>query len=68
MTHQDSAKPLTRLAFSPDEAADLLGLSRELLNDLIRRGELQSTKAGRRRIISRYHLASFLGVPESSIV
>jgi excisionase family DNA binding protein len=57
----------TRLAFSPDEAAELLGLSRELINDLLRTGELLSVKAGRRRIISRHHLAAFLGVPETSI-
>lgn len=45
----------------------MLGLSRELLNDLLRTGQLQSIKAGRRRIIARHHLAQFLGVPEASI-
>lgn len=68
MTLGDTSRRLpTRLAFSPDEAAELLGLSRELLNDLIRSGQLPSVKAGRRRIIARHHLAQFLGVPEASI-
>jgi plasmid maintenance system antidote protein VapI len=29
---------MERLAFSPDEVAESLGLSRELINDLIRTG------------------------------
>lgn len=68
MTSADTTSRLSkRLAFSPDEAAELLGLSRELINDLVRTGQLQSVKAGRRRIIARHHLAAFLGVPEASI-
>jgi excisionase family DNA binding protein len=58
---------LPRIGFSPDEAAEMMGLSRELLNDLLRTGELPSIKAGRRRIITRHHLAGFLGVPEASL-
>jgi hypothetical protein len=46
----------------------MLGLSRELLNDLIRSGQLQSVKAGRRRVISRFHLAQFLGIPEDQMI
>jgi excisionase family DNA binding protein len=49
-----------RLAFSPDEVAAALGISRELVNDLLRTGKLQSVKAGRRRLISCQHLESFL--------
>jgi excisionase family DNA binding protein len=59
---------MQRLAFSPDEVAEMLGLSRELLNDLLRTAELQSVKAGRRRLIPRYHLAQFLGIPEGTLV
>jgi hypothetical protein len=36
----------TRLAFSPDETAELLGISPELVFDLIRTGQLKSIKAG----------------------
>jgi excisionase family DNA binding protein len=49
-----------RLAYSPDEAADLLGISRELVHDLLRTGQLGSVKAGRRRLIGKHHLEEFL--------
>lgn len=49
-----------RLAFSPDEAAELLGISRELIFDLLRTGQLKSVKAGRRRLISKANLDAFL--------
>jgi len=58
---------MERLAFSPDEVAESLGLSRELINDLIRTGELGSIKAGRRRIIGKHHLAQFLGMEQRMI-
>jgi excisionase family DNA binding protein len=48
-----------RLAYSPD-AADLLGISRELVHDLLRTGQLGSVKAGRRRLIGKHHLEQFL--------
>ena len=49
-----------RLAYSPDEAAELLGVSRELVHDLLRTGQLGSVKAGRRRLIAKHHLETFL--------
>jgi excisionase family DNA binding protein len=49
-----------RLAYSPDEAAELLGVSRELVHDLLRTGQLGSVKAGRRRLIGKNHLEAFL--------
>jgi excisionase family DNA binding protein len=49
-----------RLAYSPDEAAELLGISRELVHDLLRTGQLGSVKAGRRRLIGKHHLEGFL--------
>jgi excisionase family DNA binding protein len=49
-----------RLAFSPEEAAELLGISRELIHDLLRTGQLGSVKAGRRRLIGKHHLEEFL--------
>jgi excisionase family DNA binding protein len=65
MIDDDSATTATsrepRLAFSPDEVAAALGISRELVNDLIRTGQLGSVKAGRRRLISRQHVDEFLG-------
>lgn len=49
-----------RLAYSPEEAAELLGISRELIHDLLRTGQLGSVKAGRRRLIGKRHLEAFL--------
>ena len=49
-----------RLAFSPDETAELLGISPELVFDLVRTGQLKSIKAGRRRLISRANIDAFL--------
>ena len=53
-----------RLAYSPDEAAELLGVSRELVHDLLRTGQLGSVKAGRRRLIAKQHLKAFLAGEE----
>ena len=49
-----------RLAYSPDEASEPLGISRELVHDLLRTGQLGSIKAGRRRLIAKHHLEAFL--------
>ncbi len=51
-----------RLAYSVDEAAHLTGLSRDLLYDQMRCGNLPFVKVGRRRLITRQHLQQFLGV------
>lgn len=51
-----------RLAYSVDEAARLTGLSRDLLYDEMRRGNLSYVKVGRRRVITRQNLQQFLGM------
>ena len=51
-----------RLAYSVDEAGRLTGLSRDLLYDEMRRGNLAYVKAGRRRLITRQHLNQFPGI------
>jgi excisionase family DNA binding protein len=51
-----------RLAYSVDEAARLTGVSRDLLYDEMRRGNLAYVKVGRRRLITRHHLQQFLGI------
>ena len=61
--------PAERLAYSVDEAARLTGLSRDLLHDEMRRGNLGYIKVGRRRLITRQHLERLLGItprPEPS--
>lgn len=51
-----------RLAYSVNEAARLTGLSRDLLYDQMRQGNLDYLKVGRRRLITRHHLEQFLGM------
>jgi excisionase family DNA binding protein len=55
------SQPVGRLAYSVDEAARLTGLSRDLLYDQMRRGNLTYIKVGRRRLITYHHLQQFLG-------
>jgi excisionase family DNA binding protein len=43
-----------------DEAAAITGLSRDLLYDQMRAGNLDYLKIGRRRIITRQQLEAFL--------
>jgi excisionase family DNA binding protein len=65
----EPSPPAERLAYSVDEAARLAGLSRDLLYDEMRRGNLDYIKVGRRRLITRQHLERFLGItprPEPS--
>ena len=57
--------PGERLAYSVDEAAQITGLSRDLLYDQMRTGQLAYLKVGRRRIITRQHLEAFLTRPAS---
>ena len=51
-----------RLAYSVDEAASVTGLSRDLLYDQMRTAKLGYLKIGRRRVITREHLAAFLAL------
>lgn len=62
----ESTPPAERLAYSVDEAARLTGLSRDLLYDEMRRGNLDYLKVGRRRLITRHHLEQFLGITRSA--
>jgi len=49
-----------RLAYSVAEAAFITGLSRDLLYDQMRTGNLAYLKVGRRRIITRQQIEAFL--------
>ena len=51
-----------RLACSVHEAARLTGLSRDLLDDQMRHGNLACVKAGRRRLLTCQHLLLFPGI------
>jgi excisionase family DNA binding protein len=58
----EQAPDAGRLAYSVDEAAQLTGLSRDLLYDEMRRGHLHYIKVGRRRLITHQDLEHFLGI------
>ena len=62
MTSSTGERPGGRLAYSVDEAAAITGLSRDLLYDQMRQGNLASIKVGRRRLITRQHLRQFLEI------
>jgi excisionase family DNA binding protein len=57
---------IERLAYSPAEVAAALGCTRQHVQNLIARGELQSVKLGRRRLIPRQVLADLLGVDQAT--
>jgi excisionase family DNA binding protein len=59
-------RPAERLAYSVDEASRLTGLSRDLLYDQMRQGNLDYLKVGRRRLITRQHLEQFLAITPGS--
>ncbi len=49
-----------RLAYSVDEAAELLGIGRTLAYDLIRERQLPSIKLGNRRLVTKADLEGFV--------
>lgn len=51
-----------RLAYTIDDAADALGISRRAVEGLILRGDIRTRKAGRVILIAREELLRFLGV------
>jgi excisionase family DNA binding protein len=52
--------PTQKLAYSVQEAGELVGLSRRMLYELMRTGELGSVKVGKRRLIRHADLERFL--------
>lgn len=50
-----------RLAYSPAEAAEALGVCRQTIHNLIVRGEIRSVKIGRSRRIPAAELVRLLG-------
>jgi excisionase family DNA binding protein len=52
--------PAVRLLHDLDEAADLLSISRRVVDRLVRDGELDSVKLGRRRLVPHEALESYV--------
>jgi excisionase family DNA binding protein len=57
---EPDSPPALRLAFRPDEVVALIGLSRGSVYEAIRNGSLQSTRYGRRILVSRDAIEAFL--------
>lgn len=55
---------MERLAYNVDEAAEIIGISRRLLYELLRTGELGSIKIRNRRVIRRSDITTFLDAHE----
>ena len=53
-----------RLALSPSEAAELLGLSLSTVKLELASGRLKSVKVGNRRIVPRWAIDTFLKTPK----
>lgn len=51
---------MERLAYSVEETAEALNVSRDLIYDYLRTGELESVKLGNRRLITREAINAFL--------
>ncbi len=54
----------SRPAYSVDEAAGMLGISRRSIYELLRSGQLGSVKIGARRLVRRTDLDTFLNALE----
>jgi excisionase family DNA binding protein len=57
---REPKNPLPRLAYSIDDAADALDLSRSRIYELIADGEIAACKVGKRTIIPAAELTAFL--------
>ena len=67
-TTQSETAPLSpeRLAFSIKEAAAVLGVSRDIVQDLLHSGQLRSLHVGRRHLISRLALEDLIAAAEAA--
>ena len=59
-TKPDQSRPSDRLTYSVDEAARLLGISRNSCYEAIRRGEIPMIRLGRRILVPRSRLEDLL--------
>lgn len=61
----NSVPPLGRLTYTVEEVAEILGLSRSKIYELVARGEIPVVPlSGRRRLIARVTLDRILGTDE----
>jgi excisionase family DNA binding protein len=58
--------PVERLAYSPGEAGEVIGVSRQHIYSMIQRGELRTITTGSRRLVPRSALLELLGETEAA--
>jgi excisionase family DNA binding protein len=51
---------VARLLYKPEDAAELLSIGRTLMYDLIKSGQVDSVKVGRRRLVPAEALTSYV--------
>jgi excisionase family DNA binding protein len=56
---------MNKLLYRPKEAAQMLGIGRDKLYDLMRSGRLRSVKDGRARFITAIALAEYVAMLEA---
>jgi excisionase family DNA binding protein len=56
-----------RLTYTVGEAAKAIGVSRGLAYELVRRGDLQTVRVGRRVLVSRDAVRDFLGLGQEQV-
>lgn len=55
---------MERIAYSIQEFADMLGVSRDLVNDMLRDNQVKSIKAGNRRLIPASAIEAYLATAQ----
>jgi excisionase family DNA binding protein len=66
MGEQDvAAQAIERQTYSVDEAAIMLGISRWLAYELVKKGDLPTIPLGRRRLVPKSALDRILTIPDS---
>jgi excisionase family DNA binding protein len=60
----DPSDNTDRLAYSPGEAARLIGVGRTFVYEQFETGALRSVKVGRRRLVTRKAIEDFLAAHE----
>ncbi len=53
-----------KLTFTAEEVAEILGIGRNMVYQLIRSGEIRSIDLGFRKLVGRHMLTEFLGMPD----
>ena len=56
---------VSRMTYTVDEVAELLGISRTTAYECVNRGEIPSRRFGRRVVVLRHELEALLSIPSA---